>query len=443
VGGNGEVVEHGLTGHLIPPSDPDALAAAVRVVLDDDASRRAMVDRAHSRIGERYSLDVMVHTYEALYQSLLAEKRGVALTPRPQLSAGAVSHVHSPEVSFVIPCFNGRDYLVRCLQSLAGLEQAGQPTFEAIVVDDGSAEDILEVTGRFPSFVRYIRQENQGPAAARNVGVEHANGTYIWFLDSDDYILSPEVVGKQIALLEKHPEVALVHAQALKVDSYGTPIGVRRPRFTRGSYLRSGDREIGNLLYYNYITTSTVVVRRSALQQSHPFDPRLRGPEDWDCWLRVASRGHVAYVDEPVVAYRVHEASITAGYAPEAWLRIHHEILDRLFADHAFRTRFAGHEQGAYARLVVRAAGIAYQRGQMKVARGYLSGAIRDAVRHARWGDIAQVLPLAARTLVPIRVMQRLRRLVHSQRVLATSLRLTLRQSAGRARLSKEWPVLT
>lgn len=90
------------------------------------------------------------------------------------------------DISVIIPCYNNARYLNACLHSV--LEQQGDFTFEAVVIDDGSTDETQEVLSAFRQDARVIlhRQENQGHSGARNTGLEICHGAYILFHDSDD-----------------------------------------------------------------------------------------------------------------------------------------------------------------------------------------------------------------------------------------------------------------
>ena len=91
-------------------------------------------------------------------------------------------NAHNPPVSVVIPAYNAEDMIGLCLEGLAA-QSHPQSEFETIVVDDGSTDGTAEVVGRYD--VRLIRQENRGPAAARNRGASEARGEILLFTDAD------------------------------------------------------------------------------------------------------------------------------------------------------------------------------------------------------------------------------------------------------------------
>ncbi len=96
----------------------------------------------------------------------------------------------SIDLSIVIPVYNSKKYLPKCLDSI--LNQKSQYTYEVICINDGSTDEsgniIEQFKNKFPNKLRSISQENKGIAATRNVGITSAKGEYIGFIDNDDYV---------------------------------------------------------------------------------------------------------------------------------------------------------------------------------------------------------------------------------------------------------------
>lgn len=111
--------------------------------------------------------------------------------------------MEAPILSIVIPVYNAKKYLNSLVEALAS---AHIPNIEILLIDDGSADGSFELAQsyaeRYP-FVRSVQQENAGPSAARNRGIELAGGTFITFMDSDDSI-DPESFRKTVSLLDKY-----------------------------------------------------------------------------------------------------------------------------------------------------------------------------------------------------------------------------------------------
>uniref|UniRef100_A0A7C4RXZ6 Glycosyltransferase family 2 protein n=1 Tax=Fervidobacterium pennivorans TaxID=93466 RepID=A0A7C4RXZ6_FERPE len=132
-------------------------------------------------------------------------------------------------LSFVIPAYNVERYISKTLGSL--LSQTDKD-FEIIVVDDGStdntynvAKEILEKSG-FSNYT-ILRKPNGGVSSARNMGIKHAKGKYIIFLDGDDYV-SPKLVEKVKEVVSKS-DVDMVCWKFLQVSESGEPTKYQFP----------------------------------------------------------------------------------------------------------------------------------------------------------------------------------------------------------------------
>ncbi|HDX6328340.1 TPA: glycosyltransferase family 2 protein, partial [Campylobacter fetus] len=100
------------------------------------------------------------------------------------------------KISVIIPCFNARDYINECLESL--LNQSLKE-IEIIAINDGSSDDTIKILNEFANtdnrFI-IIDQKNNGASAARNAGIEASSGEFIMFLDSDDFLSSNGILNK-------------------------------------------------------------------------------------------------------------------------------------------------------------------------------------------------------------------------------------------------------
>ena len=130
---------------------------------------------------------------------------GISGAVPPHLDSRSIVKNADICATVVVPVFNRADLLESVLQ---GLLQQSRNDFEVIVCDDGSTEDISSVVSKYsrswPSL-RYIRQENSGPAAARNLGIRHASGPVVVFFDSD-IILSESTVEELVCALSENPD---------------------------------------------------------------------------------------------------------------------------------------------------------------------------------------------------------------------------------------------
>lgn len=189
-----------------------------------------------------------------------------------------------PLVSVVIPAFNTARYIPATLNSV--LSQTLRE-FEILVVNDGSPDTLeLELALKpYGGRIRYIKQPNRGPSAARNTGIQEALGKYVAFLDSDD-LWFPEHLANQVSTLEKDPSLGLIYSNGIHIEDE-MPISIsfeRTPQsepVTFDSLLRE-DSTVG---------TSSTVALRQALLDAGLFDEALRRCEDFDLWLRMAHNG--------------------------------------------------------------------------------------------------------------------------------------------------------
>lgn len=95
---------------------------------------------------------------------------------------------YKPKISIIIPVYGVEQYIAKCLSSI---KNQTFTNYEAIIVDDGSPDDSIPIAkklvGNDPRFI-FLEKENGGQGSARNMGLDHAKGEYISFIDSDDYV---------------------------------------------------------------------------------------------------------------------------------------------------------------------------------------------------------------------------------------------------------------
>lgn len=208
----------------------------------------------------------------------------------------------SPKVSVIIPTYN-RAHLIRLT-----LESVRRQTFrdyEIVVVDDGSTDGTGEVVAECAPEARYLWQENVGIPEVLNVCVRESRGEYVAFLGSDDALL-PGTLERQAGLLDANPNVGLVHGAAWLMNEEGRLTEMLKPPFAQGSYVRSGQEEVVDLLMSNHIVAPTVMARKRCFDDAGLFDGRFGLYEDWNMWTRILRRWDVGYIDEPLTFYRVH-----------------------------------------------------------------------------------------------------------------------------------------
>lgn len=143
----------------------------------------------------------------------------VTIAESEEIYLGTIEY-KEPVVSLVIPVYNAENYLCRALdQALA----QSVSDLEIIVVDDGSRDSTAAIAAWYAerySNVRFVRQENAGPSAARNVGIKYANGTYLGFMDSDDMIRPDMISGLYNSAKRNQCDIAITSAYAVTDKGY-------------------------------------------------------------------------------------------------------------------------------------------------------------------------------------------------------------------------------
>lgn len=210
------------------------------------------------------------------------------------------------KVSVIIPAYNAGRYIRKALDSVLGQTYKD---IEVIVVDDGSADDTRGIVLQHYPSVRYFHQQNGGVAAARNRALREARGELIAFLDADDVWL-PTKVEKQVAYLVAHPDVGWLSTNQVYFDETGITGEDARKR----ERLFTGDL-VRNLFMCSGITPSTLMVRRSVLDDVGGFEEGLRIGEDDNLWMRMAMKHRADLLDENLVMYRQTPGSLTQGSA--------------------------------------------------------------------------------------------------------------------------------
>ena len=224
--------------------------------------------------------------------------------------------------SIIIPTYNRKDFLKIALDSVLSQTFCN---YELIIIDDGSTdgtkelvEKYLTISGKrladskttqnpnhylrdarvYPltpnrytlSAIRYIHQENKGPAAARNRGLKEAKGEFICFLDSDDRFRHDklEITRRYI---RKYPDYKIFHSEEIWYRS-GSLLE------QKASHKKPSGYVFENALKLCSISISTAAIHKGIFSQVGYFDEKLPACEDYDFWLRVSAKFPVLLIPE-------------------------------------------------------------------------------------------------------------------------------------------------
>jgi len=226
----------------------------------------------------------------------------------------------SPLVSVIIPIYNRAELLYSAVESVV---TQTYKNLEIIIIDDGSEEDIKEVSDSFNDRrIKYIRHDaNRGVATARNTGLINSHGEFIAFLDSDDKYL-PEKIETQIRIFRDSPDdVGLVYCGIL--EERKKRYVLRHPKF-------------------NWVfLMQQIMIRRDVLKKTGLFDPGFKTTEDWDFIIRLKQVCRFAGVSEPLVIKNSCSGSLSRNYlllrsGLGLFLRKHYNELSRREKSHWF-----------------------------------------------------------------------------------------------------------
>lgn len=199
------------------------------------------------------------------------------------------------KVSVIIPFYNGVEWLIEAVQSV--VDQTYK-NVEIIVVNDGSNEDIKHFLDKFGNKIVYEYQENQGPAAARNHGIQIATGDYYAFEDADDIWL-PTKLEKQIGFMEEHG-FAWSHTGFYNWWPENNKLEL-------SNNISDFDDISKQIIVSCHIATPSVVVSRSVLDD-HPqirFAEDRKVGEDTKFYKQLSKLYPIALVEEPLVKVRM------------------------------------------------------------------------------------------------------------------------------------------
>ena len=221
------------------------------------------------------------------------------------------------KISAVIPAYNNAAFIAEAITSI--LIQS-MPVYEIIVVDDGSSDNTFAVVSGFMANIRYHKQDNRGPAAARNQGIKMARGDWIAFLDADDQ-WTPDKIKKQLIALAGYPELHLIAGDMAEIDQANNIVtpSVLAKHGLLASYIKNQGRPIAKaltkLLAKNFIPTGTVLVLRETLLAVGLFNETIHYGEDLELWAKIAADYPISCLPDILMLRRLHSSNATKASA--------------------------------------------------------------------------------------------------------------------------------
>ena len=239
-----------------------------------------------------------------------------------------------PLVSVIVPSYNGAKFLPESLDSI--LAQT-YPNIEIIVLDDASTDDTPAVAARYAGRITYVRQPaNLGQFDNVNDGIARATGEFVAVYHADDIYL-PEIVEREVAYLQEHPDVAAVFASDIFVDAAGREYGrLRLPPEVRGEQPLDYVTVLNALLTYKnrFLVGPSAMVRASVYASVGQYrEERYRIASDLEMWMRIARQRPIAVLEDHLMKYRHFHGNASQQFeflrtGPDAYFFLMDDYLD-------------------------------------------------------------------------------------------------------------------
>ena len=220
------------------------------------------------------------------------------------------------QVSVIMPAYNAEQYISEAIESVRS--QTHQD-FELIIVNDGSTDNTLSIAesyAREDERIKVFSQPNIGVSITRNRAIDVALNEWIVCMDADDVML-PKRIERQLAFIERYPDVAVASSFVYYIGTDGDIIGTYRSSLTTRRAVEE-QIERGELIAFHQ---PAVIMRKSVVQDVGGYRREVWPGEDIDLWNRIAEQGHLVLVQpEVLLKYRKHGSSTSLLKARATWL---------------------------------------------------------------------------------------------------------------------------
>jgi glycosyltransferase involved in cell wall biosynthesis len=200
-----------------------------------------------------------------------------------------------PLVSVIVPAYNAEKTIEKTVSSVL---QQTLADLEIIIINDGSTDRTLErLADLEDDRIRIFSFPNSGPQKSRNRGIEQCQGKYLAFLDADD-LWTRDKLTDQLKTLQNNPESAMAYSWTDWIDEHDHV-------WRRGSHLSLSGYVVKRLLLNDFIGSgSNPLILADAVKSVGGFDEEILGGQDWEMWLRIASKYSIVVSPKVHVLYR-------------------------------------------------------------------------------------------------------------------------------------------
>ena len=218
------------------------------------------------------------------------------------------------KLSYIIPVYKVENYLSQCVDSI--LEQS-MDNYEIILVDDGSPDNCPEICDeykrKYPDIFNVIHKENGGPAKARNIGIKQAKGDYLFFVDSDDYLINDNVMELYEKAVEYNADVVqttYISVNEINGKTVKSELPLKNGKLYTHEEMKkeicyASSKSLAVFMWKNLYRRQFIIDNGIQLEES------LRMVEDppFNMWAYCAAERFLA-VDIPVYCYRIRQDSL-------------------------------------------------------------------------------------------------------------------------------------
>lgn len=229
-------------------------------------------------------------------------------------------------LSLIIPVYKVEAFIYQCLNSI--FSQISENNIEVIIVNDGTPDNSMEIVREFSSYIqlKIVEQDNQGLSVARNTGLSHAKGQYVWFIDSDDWLL-PNAINDVLTNIKKHPEISVFSTilekhieKDYKIEQEYFPT---KKILTGKEYLQ---------LRYKQGASQRFIFKKTFLEEYNLlFHPGILHEDGLFGYQMLYWAEKIRILEKPVYAYRIRqEGSIMTSISmrtPKDMLFIHQQLI--------------------------------------------------------------------------------------------------------------------
>ena len=212
---------------------------------------------------------------------------------------------YHPKITVLMPVYNGEKFLGEAIESI--LAQSYK-SFDFLIINDGSIDQSLNIMESYrDNRIQIINNDiHKGFTRSLNIGLEHASGKYIARMDSDDISL-PNRLLEQVTYLEKNPDTGILGSDIEYIGEGGKKLTNLKPPELPVSpmYIK------WTLLFRCCLNHPSVMIRRSLLENLSGYDPYIPYAQDYDLWLRAASKTKITNIPKPLVKIRKHSKNIS------------------------------------------------------------------------------------------------------------------------------------